>query len=280
MVQTKWLPNKIMYMFKDKVIVITGSTQGIGLRTAEVLASKGAKIVINSRSSDKVDKAISKLLTVTPYVTGIAGDVSDYDFCVQLKNHTINEFGKVDVLINNAGMAAKGELSDTEAKVYELIFSVNILGSLHPTMAFLPELKKQKGSILFISSVAGIIGLPSYSAYSSSKRAIVSLAESFKNELIDDQVFVGVNYPGFTENDAQKIVIDAKGNEISLKKRAEVKAIPIDKTVMCIINQINKKKFRSYSSMSGRVVQFIYRIVPSLALTVLKVKRNKIRAMQ
>ena len=267
-------------MFNDKVIVITGSTQGIGLRTAEILASKGAKIVINSRSSEKVEKAISKLLTITPHVTGMAGDVSDYDFCVQLKNHTINHFGKVDVLINNAGMAAKGELSDTEAKAYELIFSVNILGSLHPTMAFLPELKKQKGGILFISSVAGVIGLPSYSAYSASKRAIVSLAESFKNELVDDQIFVGVNYPGFTENDERKIVVDAKGNEISLKKRTEVKATPLDKTVQCIIDQISKKKFRAYSSMGGRVVQFIYRLMPSLALFVLKVNRNKIRAMQ
>jgi NAD(P)-dependent dehydrogenase (short-subunit alcohol dehydrogenase family) len=267
-------------MFKDKVIVITGSTQGIGLRTAEILATKGAKIVINSRSSEKVEKAINRLLTITTNVIGVVGDVSNYDFCVQLKNQTINQFGKVDVLINIAGMAAKGELSETEAKVYELIFSVNILGSLHPTMAFLPELKKQKGSVLFISSVAGVIGLPSYSAYSASKRAIVSLAESFKNELVDDQIFVGVNYPGFTENDAQKIVVDAKGNEISLKKRIEVKATPLDQTVMCIINQISKKKFRAYSSANGRVVQLIYRIMPSLALTVIKLNRNKIRSMQ
>lgn len=266
-------------MFQDKVIVITGSTQGIGFRTAEKLAAKGAKIVINSRSPQKVEKAVNRLLGITPHVIGLAGDVADFAFCQQLKNHAVKQFGKVDILINNAGMAAKGELSDCEANAYAMIFSVNILGSLYPTMAFLPELKKEKGSILFISSVAGIIGLPSYSAYSASKRALVSLAESFKNELVDDGVFVGINYPGFTENDPNKVVIDAKGNEVILAKRSEVQALPLDKTVQCILNQLCRKSFRAYSSFGGRLVQWIYRFNPALALFILRLNRHKIRAM-
>jgi short-subunit dehydrogenase len=267
-------------MFENKIIVITGSTQGIGFRTAEILVSKGAKIVINSRSVDKVENAVKKLLLISPDIIGIAGDVSDLEFCIKLKNETINKFGKIDLLINNAGLASKGEFNVTDTKVYDMIFKVNVFGSIYPSKVFLPEIIKQKGGILFISSIAGVVGLPSYSAYSASKRAIVSLAESFKNELINEQVFIGINYPGFTENDNKKIIIDANGKEVFLKKRTEVKVSPLDKTVNCIINQIIKKKFRAYSTFSGRFVQITYRFIPTIALFVLKINRNKILKMQ
>jgi NAD(P)-dependent dehydrogenase (short-subunit alcohol dehydrogenase family) len=267
-------------MFNNKVVVITGSTQGIGYRTAEKLAIQGAKIVVNSRSPKKVQDAISKLLLISPHITGMAGDVSDSEFCEQLKCHAIHHFGHVDILINNAGLAAKGDIGESSPQAFELIFSINVLGSLYPTLAFLPEIKQQKGSILFISSIAGIIGLPSYSAYSASKRAIVSLAESLKNELIDDQVFVGVNYPGFTENDPQKKIVNPHGLEINLNKRTEVAALPLDKTVNCILDQIRYKKFRAYSTPSGHVVQWLYQLSPAVSLFILKINRHKIRKMQ
>jgi NADP-dependent 3-hydroxy acid dehydrogenase YdfG len=142
-------------MFKDKVIIVTGSVQGIGKRTAELLAERGAKVVINSRTAAKVDATVEEFTTKGHDVLGITGDISDFDFCEEMKNQTVTKYGRVDYLINNAGLAAKGTISDTQAHVYKKMYDVNVLGSLYPTMVFLPEIKKTKGGVLFISSMAG-----------------------------------------------------------------------------------------------------------------------------
>jgi dehydrogenase/reductase SDR family protein 7B len=266
-------------MFQGKVIVITGSVQGIGKRTAELLAKQGAKIVINSRREEKVQQTVDEFIKKGFDTIGFAGDVSDYSFCEKLADETIKQFGRVDYLINNAGLAAKGKLEETVPEVFEKLMSVNILGSIYPTLAFLPHLKEKKGGILFISSLAGIVGLPSYLSYSCTKRSIISIAESLKNELHDDGVYVGVNYPGFTENDSNKQNISPSGESITMKKREDVKVEPLDKTVSKIIRQLEKRKFSSYSSYQGRMVHVIYRYFPSIALAVVKRNRKKIMAM-
>lgn len=266
-------------MFQDKVIVITGSAQGIGKRTAEMLAQRGAKVVINARRKEKVDETVLDFRAKGYQVFGAAGDVSDFAFCEQLAKETIQHFGKIDYLINNAGLAAKGKLEETVPAVFEKLISVNVLGSIYPSLAFLPHLKASKGGILFISSLAGIVGLPSYLSYSCTKRSIISIAESLKNELIDDQVFVGVNYPGFTENDSTKQNISPSGEVVTMKKRTDVKVESLDKTVARIVRQLERRKFSAYSSFQGRMVHIIYRLSPALALTVLKKNRRKIMAM-
>lgn len=267
-------------MFKNKVIIITGSTQGIGLRTAKLLADRGAYIVINSRNEKKVETAVQSLQKSGAYVMGVTGDVSNYEFCKELRNQVIERFGRIDFLINNAGLAAKGSLTDMVPEVYQKIYDVNVLGSLYPTMAVLQDLKKSKGGILFISSLAGIVGLPSYSAYSGTKSSIVSLAECFKNELLDDGVFVGLHYPGFTENDASKQIMNANGESKTMTKRDDVKVEPLDKTVSKIIRQMEIRKFRAFSSTKGKLTNVMYRISPSFALYVLKLNRQKIMEMQ
>ena len=266
-------------MFREKVVVITGSTQGIGKRTAELLAIKGARIVINSRNQEKVTTVVDEFRSKRYTVIGIAGDVSDYAFCLKMKNDIMRQFGRIDYLINNAALASKGALIDSEHFVFEQVYRVNVLGSLYPSKAFLEEIIKTKGGILFISSVAGIVGLPSYIAYSSTKRSIVGLAECLKNEVVGEGVYIGVNYPGFTENDEQKTIISSNGEAKVLPKRNDVKVSPLDKTVNDIIRQIERRKFRSYSSFQGRIVQLIYNISPSVSLYVLKLNREKIMKM-
>lgn len=267
-------------MFSNKVIIITGSTQGIGLKTAELLARRGAYLVINSRSTHKVEASLSYLKTYTPHVVGIAGDVSNYEFCIELRKLAIVTFGRIDILINNAGVASSGLMKDIEPNALEKVVNINLLGSLYPTLACRDELRQQKGSLLFISSVAGIIGLPNYSAYSATKRALVSLAESLRSELTDDGVFVGVNYPGFTENEDQKTIINAKGEEMLLLKRKGIKAISRERTAEKIIEQLQKRKFRMYSSVSAKAIQLMYRICPQLTLNILRHYRMKISSMQ
>lgn len=268
-----------MKIFKNKVIVITGSTQGIGKRTAEILAQNGAKIIINSRNKESVDSVVKELSQKGYEIYGSFGDISDFDYCFKLRNYTIERFGKIDYLINNAGVAVSGSIETTEPSIFESVTRINVLGSIYPTKVFLQDLVKSKGGILFISSLAGIIGLPSYSIYSYNKRCIVSIAESMKNELYEKGVFVGVNYPGFTENDAKKKMIKPDGSEMILQKRTNVKVEALDKTVLSIIYQLKKRKFRAFSSTNGQLFYFITRFSPKFSLYVIRLNRKKIMQM-
>lgn len=280
MVSEEWLHAKKIKMFQDKVIIITGSSQGIGLKTAEMLVEKGAKVVINSRSPQKVEKAVAKLKAKSLEVMGLAGDVSDFHFCEELKKQTLHRFGQIDMLINNAGVASGGRFSELSAVAFQTVVQINLLGSIYPTLACLDEIKKQKGSILFISSVAGILGLPNYSSYSATKRALVSVAESLKIELMEDGVFVGVNYPGFTENDADKKMVNAQGEEEILRKREGVKVSSLEQTVKTIIRQLEQKKFRMYSTTSARLIQGMYRFFPELTFWIMAKLKNRFDRMQ
>jgi short-subunit dehydrogenase len=268
-----------MKTFKNKVVVITGSTQGIGKRTAEILAQNGAKIIINSRNQKNVEYVVEEFSQKGYEIHGSFGDISDFDYCLTLRNYAIERFGKIDFLINNAGVAVSGSLETTESSIFESASRINILGSIYPTKVFLDDLVKSKGGILFISSLAGIIGLPNYSIYSYNKRSIVSFAESMKNELYEKGVFVGVNYPGFTENDVKKKMIKPDGSEIILQKRINVKVDSLDKTVLSIIYQLKKRKFRSFSSTNGKLVYFLSRFSPKFSLYIIRLNRKKIMQM-
>ncbi|NBW43311.1 MAG: SDR family NAD(P)-dependent oxidoreductase [Sphingobacteriia bacterium] len=277
-------PKKLMptsnHAFRDRVVVITGSAQGIGYAVAEMLASRGAYLILNARRSEKVAQAKAKLLSITPHVDGLAGDVSDESFTQELVRFAIERFGRLDILINNAGVAAGGLFKDTQGHAFRKVIDINLLGSVYPTLAALPELTKTQGSILFIGSVAGFAGLPRFAAYSSSKRALVNLAESLRTECWDEGVFVGIHYPGFTENEADKTTLDPMGREVVLQKRPGVRALSREQTATKILNQLEKRRFRMYSSKSAMAVDVFYRWFPGLFMRLIVLFRARIMAMQ
>ena len=137
-------------------------------------------------------------------MTAIAGDVSKAEDCHQLIEHTIKTFGQIDVLINNAGISMEGSIEDLAPEVFQKVIEVNYLGSIYPTKAAIPYLKKSKGSIIFMGSAAGIRGIPNHAAYSSSKMSLTAIAEALKIELKKSDIHVGLAYVGFTENDEEK----------------------------------------------------------------------------
>ena len=263
-------------MHKDKVFVITGSAQGIGKETAILATQKGAKVVINSRTEEKVAATVEEIRAQGGDAVGLAGDVSDYDFCKKLNDFAVENFGKIDYLINNAAISTKGTLKDSSPEVLEHAFRVNLFTSLYASKAMMDEIIKQKGGILFISSLAGIIGLPSYLSYSTTKRAMVTVAECLRNELLEDGVFVGVNFPGFTENDDDKSITLPSGEVKTLRKRVDVKVASRKRTANRILEQLKKKKFRHYSSINGYFIQYVYRVVPTFSLWLIGRNRDRI----
>lgn len=269
-----------MDCFKNKIYIVTGSTQGIGKSLADRLCFLGAKVVINSRRTEKVELTVQEFESRGYDVLGVPGDITDFEVCTSMREAVIAKYGKIDFLINNAGITSRAPMDATIPEVYKTLFDTNVLGSLYPTIAVIDELKKTKGGLLFITSLAGIVGLPNCSAYSSTKRAIVSLAESFKIELHDHEVYVGLNYPGYTENDSAKQTLNGDGTIETLKKREGFTVEPVEKVINSIIMQIKKRRFRSFSSFNGRLVLTMYRIFPSMSIFLVRRDKKKYMDMQ
>lgn len=262
-------------MWKDKVVIITGSSMGIGKKLALEIGNKGGKIVLNARNKERLAAIESELNNAGIETISFAGDISKNEDCVALYNYTISKFKRVDILINNAGIASIGSIEEIHPDVFKNVVDVNLLGSVYMSKAVLPEIKKNKGSILFIGSIAGIHGLPDYSSYSCSKMALTALAESLKIELHNTGVHVGLAYLGFTENDPKKTFLDPNGSLISLPSRSQVKQEPVEKVVRRIIKMIEKRKFKSTFSFLGKVNNLVNRINPNIVHHILLCQNQK-----
>lgn len=248
--------------FKNKVALITGSSQGIGKATAKALLQQGAKVIINGRNSEKLAKAKKGLLKYGNDILAIYGDISKQEHCEELIAKTVAHYGTLDILINNAGMSMEGNMIDLSPSVFKTVFDINVLGSVNLTIESLPHLRKSGGSIIYISSLAAIHGLPKFSAYSSSKMALRAIAESLKIE--EPKIHVGLMYVGFTQNDDTKRTINSDGSLVALGDRSNIKTQTQESVAHAILGTLKKRKFITTLSSLGRVHQIANRISPWL----------------
>ena len=182
---------------KDKVVIITGASSGIGKSCAEVFSKAGSHVVIASRNADKLGLVESEL-KMNGSVLKVIADVSKEEDCRRLVDETLKHFGRIDVLINNAGLSMRALLEEVNLNVLRELMDVNYWGTVYCTKYALPHLLKNKGSITGISSIAGKKGLPGRSGYSASKFAMEGFLESVRIENMKKGIHVLVVCPGFT----------------------------------------------------------------------------------
>lgn len=263
--------------FKDKVAIITGSNQGIGKELARQLGLAGAKVVINGRNEEKLALVQEEFHKLGIDSFPVNGDISDFRFCQSLIGKTIDHYGQLDILINNAGMSAKASVEKGDPDSFKKIIEINLLGSTYTTKYAIPYLRESEGSIMLISSLAGIHGLPYFAAYSTSKKALTALAESLRVELHPSNIHVGIAYVGFTETDEQKTFYNDKGELEYLEKRKNMNPTPIPVTAEKIIRQIKNRKKASYHSPVGQLNRFLYRLYPPFVEMFLKRSLGKFK---
>ncbi len=163
---------------KDKVVIVTGSSSGIGLATATRFARMGSRVVLAARSLDTI-RSVAESLNAEGYVVlACRTDVTIEQDCRNLIETTLEKFGRVDVLINNAGISMRALFKDVDIAVLKRLFDVNFWGAVYCTKYALPHLVKSRGSVVGVSSVAGFIGLPGRTAYSASKYALHGFLET------------------------------------------------------------------------------------------------------
>jgi short-subunit dehydrogenase len=255
--------------FKDKVVIISGARQGIGRTLSEMLAAAGSKLVINSRNTEKLSELKSSLSEKGCDITEVPGDISDGAVCKGIADTAVQKFGRIDILINNAGIAGAGTVELAESVVFKKQIDVNLMGSYYMTKWALPHIIASHGSILFVSSLAALYGLPSYSGYSASKMAITALAQSLKSELHGKNVHVGVAYVGFTENDPAKEQYNLKGELVPLPDR-KIRRVTSGRTASLLLRQICRRKFRSVHSALGKAESVFSKFFPGLIEVILR----------
>lgn len=255
---------------QNKVVIITGSSMGIGKEMARQFLEAGAKVVLNGRNKMRLEKTGADFKADGYEVLCISGDVSNPQDCQTLVDSTIKHFGQIDILINNAGISTEGTVEELDADVFKKVMEVNYLGSVLPTKSALPYIKKTKGSVIFVSSVAGIRGIPKYSVYSSSKMALTALAESLRIELAKDNVHIGIAYVGFTENDPDKTIYDKDGKIIPQPKRNLIKPESVDVVAGRIIGMVKNRTFKKVFTPIGKLNALLNKLTPGIVHSVLK----------
>ena len=200
-----------MNFFKGKVAIITGAARGIGFATAELMASRGASVMITDILEERLKESVSLLKSKGLDVQSATCNVTDYESCAMAVKKAVETYGRLDILINNAGISIVAPFEECLPDTCARLMDVNFMGAVNMTLAGLNAIKASKGHIIFVSSVSGIRAIPTGSIYGASKAALRSLAESIRLELKPYGVHVGVITPGFTTSDPTKTVMKGDG---------------------------------------------------------------------
>ena len=264
-------------IFHDKVAIITGSSRGIGKATAIELVKNGASVVLNGRNQERLTQTENDIKALGGNVLPVCGDVSIAGDAQDLIDKTIDTFGKLDILINNAGISMRGDMVELNPEVYKTVFETNVFGVVNLTIPALPHIKKTKGSIVFISSLAGIRGLPGLSAYCSSKMSLRAIAESIRIEEVKSKIHVGLIFVGITEIEFDKETIAADGSMITISDRSKFKVQSTQSVAHAILKNIRKRKFRATLTGIGKLNALMQPLMPGIVERILILSVDKIK---
>jgi short-subunit dehydrogenase len=206
---------------------------------------------------------------ITPDVTCVCSDIATTEGGKHLIEEAIKAFGTIDILINNAGLSMRGNLADLDPSIFRTVFEANVFTAANVTIAAMKHLKKSRGSLVFISSVSGIRGLPYQSVYSASKMSLRALAESIRIEESGSGLHVGLVHVGYTENDPDKETIAADGTRIPINPRKGRGVMTQRSVAKAVVRSIEKRRFITALSPLGKLTALLHPIFPRLVEMVL-----------
>jgi NAD(P)-dependent dehydrogenase (short-subunit alcohol dehydrogenase family) len=255
-----------MNSLQGKTVLITGGTDGIGRSLVLKYLSLGANVVTCGRTQHKIhaleaDAPIGKLCVLNL-------DVAVERDCERLVNHAIQQFGGIDILINNAGISMRGLMEEGGKEIIGVIkrvMDINYFGTVYCTTYALPHLIKSKGIIVGVSSIAGYRGLPGRSGYSASKFALQGWLEAIKTELVSKGVHVMWVSPGFTASNIRNVALNQRGEAQGESPLDEKSLMDADTCAGIIIDAISARKRTVVMTFQGKQTVFLNKFFPSLA---------------
>tara|TARA_B100001057_G_scaffold478069_1_gene548080 strand:- start:71 stop:874 length:804 start_codon:yes stop_codon:yes gene_type:complete len=249
---------------KNKVVVISGASSGIGKACAWHFAKNGSKVVLAARSDDKL-KVISDEMTSAGYdVLAVQADVSIEQDCQHLISETISKFKEIDILINNAGISMRATLEDMNLSVMKKVMDINFYGTVFCTKYALPHILKSRGSVVGISSIAGHKGLPARTAYSASKFAMQGFLESLRIENLNRGLHVLIACPGFTASNIRNTALSKDGEIQKESPRNESKMMTAEKVAEYIYKAIADRQNSLVLTINGKLTVLLNKLIPSV----------------
>lgn len=247
---------------KDKVVIITGGSSGIGRALAVAFARLGSKIVITGRNQEHLDEVNAELNALKAENLCLKLDVAREQDHKQLVKETIRVFGKIDILINNAGISMRALFEEIQLEVFEKVMDINFRGALYATKYCLPHILESKGSIVGVSSINGYRGTPARTAYTASKYAMNGFFEALRTEVMHRGVHVLVACPGFTGTNIRQAALTADGTAQGESPRDEGKMMTAEEVARGIIKAIKKRKRDIVFTRQGKLAVFLNKWMP------------------
>jgi short-subunit dehydrogenase len=249
--------------FKDKVVVVTGGTDGIGKALVEELLKSGAKVATCARNHDKL-YALQSDHPSYPLHTMVA-DVSNENDCRRFIETTTKFFGGVDILINNAGISMRALLKDANIDVIRKVMEINFFGTVYCTKYALDSIIERRGTIVGVSSVAGYRGLPGRTGYNASKFAMQGFLEALRTELLDSGVNVMWVCPGFTASNIRNASLNKDGSSQGFSTLDEGSLMTAERCAAITLRAIAKRKRTLVYTFTDRRTIWMNKLFPRLA---------------
>jgi dehydrogenase/reductase SDR family member 7B len=250
-------------MLKDKVVIITGASSGIGEACAKTFAARNCKVVIAARQEDQLKKLADELNASGKKCIAVKTDVSNEMDCKNLIEQTVENFGGVDVLINNAGISMRALFADVDLDVLRKLMNVNFWGTVYCTKYALPHILKNKGTVAGISSIAGYKGLPGRTGYSASKFAMQGFLESLRIENLKKDLNVLIVCPGYTRSNIRNTALNSSGSQQGDTPLDESKLMSAEKVADEIANAVERRKRTLLLTVQGKMTVLINKFFPA-----------------
>lgn len=248
--------------FRDKVVIVTGASSGIGLAVARLFGSFGSKVVMAARSIDKLRSLAATVNADASRVLCVKTDVSVEEDCRELVRQTVEKFGRIDILVNNAGLSMRAMFKDMDLSVLHRLMDVNFWGTVNCTKAALPYLLETRGSVVGVISIAGYSALPARSGYSSSKYAIRGFLDTLRIEHLTDGLNVLVFAPGYTSSNVRNAALTADGSAQGETPLDEGKLMSAEAVAEKMARALKHRRSEVILTPLGRATVLMHRLLP------------------
>ncbi len=245
---------------KDKVTIITGASSGIGKALAAEAHKRGAMVVLAARRKEMLGEITSSWSTAD-YIS-VQADVTREEDCRKLIEAAVEKFGRIDVMINNAGISMRALFEDTDLGVIRKLMDTNFWGTVYCSKYALPYLLKTSGSLVGVSSVAGYKGLPGRTGYSASKFAMHGLLEVIRIENMKKGLHVLIACPGFTASNIRNVALSKDGSSQGETPLDESKLMPAEAVASHICNAIERRKNSLVLTTMGKMTVLLNKFFP------------------
>jgi short-subunit dehydrogenase len=249
---------------KNKVVIVTGASSGIGKSIVFEMVENGALVVMASRNEVLLNEIAQSYTSRGKEVLVVKTDVRLEEDCKNLIDKTIKHYGKIDILINNAGISMRANFMETDLKVLKELMDTNFWGTVYCTKYALPYILQTKGSVVGVSSIAGYKGLPGRIGYSASKFAIQGFLEVLRTENIKKGLHVLVACPNFTASNIRNAALTKDGTAQGESPMTEEKLTSSERVAYRICNAIKRRKHTLIITFEGNLIIFLHRLMPRI----------------